>query len=116
MAAVTRSCFGPLGVAAAASGVLLVPAQAPATTAPASALVVGSGNFFSPIVANLERAIAFYRDGLGLDVRGPPSRAAHTAPLRNIFAQPGAQLRWTIARPTVSRNEVKIIKISKTGS
>jgi len=40
-------------------------AQAQSATAP-TGLVVGSGNYFSPIVADLEKAIAFYRDGLGL--------------------------------------------------
>src|SRR4051812_6674888 len=116
MAAVTRSCLGPLVVAAVVSGVVLVQAQAPAAPAPGSGLVVGSGNFFSPIVANLERAVAFYRDGLGLDVTGTPSTAADNAPLRNMFGHPGAQLRWTIARPTGSRNGVEIIEISKAGS
>src|SRR4051812_41833602 len=116
MAAVTRSCLGPLVVAAVVSGVVLVQAQAPAAPAPGSGLVVGSGNFFSPIVANLERSIAFYRDGLGLDVTGPPSNAADNAPLRNMFGLPGAQLRWTIARPTGARNGVEIIEISKAGS
>ena len=45
-------------------------AQAPAAPAPAgpapTGLVVGSGNFFSPIVGDLGKAVAFYRDGLGL--------------------------------------------------
>jgi catechol 2,3-dioxygenase-like lactoylglutathione lyase family enzyme len=116
MAAVTRSCLGPLVVAAVVSGVVLVQAQAPAAPAPGSGLVVGSGNFFSPIVANLERAVAFYRDGLGLDVTGTPSNAADNAPLRNMFGLPDAQLRWTIARPAGSRNGVEIIEISKAGS
>src|SRR3954471_5729617 len=116
MAGVTRSCLGPLVVAAMVSGLVLVRAQAPAAPVQGSALVVGSGNFFSPIVANLERAVAFYRDGLGLDMTGTPSTAADNAPLRNMFGLPGAQLRWTIARPTGSRNGVEIIEISKAGS
>jgi hypothetical protein len=41
-------------------------AQAPAAPAPAgpapTGLVVGSGNYFSPITGNLEKAVAFYRD------------------------------------------------------
>src|SRR3954469_9426924 len=116
MAAVTRSCLGLLVVAAVVPGVVLAQAQAPAAPAPGSGLVVGSGNFFSPIVANLERAVAFYRDGLGLDVTGTPSNAADNAPLRNMFGLPDAQLRWTIARPAGSRNGVEIIEISKAGS
>src|SRR4051794_12632941 len=78
-------------------------------------LVAGSGNFFSPIVANLERAVAFYRDGLGLEVMGEPSNAAENAPLRNMFGLPGAQLRWTVARPAGSRQGVEIVEIAQAG-
>ena len=45
-------------------------------------LVVGLGNFFSPIVSDLEKAIAFYRDGLGLDVQGAPANADQNPALR----------------------------------
>jgi len=85
------------------------------TTAQDAGLVVGSGNYFSPIVANLERAVAFYRDGLGLDVTGTPATAADNAPLRNMFGLPGAQLRWTVARPAGSRQGVEIVEISQAG-
>jgi catechol 2,3-dioxygenase-like lactoylglutathione lyase family enzyme len=91
-------------------------AQAPpsANTPPAATgLVVGSGNFFSPIVANLDRAVAFYRDGLGLQVMGDPTTAENNAPLRNMFGLPDAQLRWNIARPAGMRTGVEIIEISK---
>jgi len=84
-------------------------------TARDAGLVVGSGNYFSPIVANLERAVAFYHDGLGLDVMGTPSTAADNAPLRNMFGLPGAQLRWTVARPTGSRQGVEIVEIAQAG-
>ena len=84
-------------------------------TAQDPGLVVGSGNFFSPIVANLERAVAFYHDGLGLDVMGTPSNAADNAPLRNMFGLPGAQLRWTVARPAGVRQGVEIVEISQAG-
>jgi predicted enzyme related to lactoylglutathione lyase/catechol 2,3-dioxygenase-like lactoylglutathione lyase family enzyme len=80
-----------------------------------AALVVGSGNFFSPIVANLERAIAFYHDGLGFDVMGAPSTAADNAPIRNMFGLPDAQLRWTVARPAGSRQGVEIVEITAAG-
>ena len=84
-------------------------------TAQDAGLVVGSGNYFSPIVANLERAVAFYHDGLGLDVMGTPSTAADNAPLRDMFGLPGAQLRWTVARPVGSRQGVEIVEISQAG-
>jgi predicted enzyme related to lactoylglutathione lyase len=74
-------------------------------------LVVGSGNFFSPIVADLEKSAAFYRDGLGFAVTGQPSDAANNAPLRNMFGLPAAQLRWTVARPAGMRSGVEIVEV-----
>jgi len=94
---------------------LLARAQGPPAGAQPEGLVVGSGNFFSPIVANLEKAVAFYRDGLGLEVMGAPSTAADNAPLRNMFGLPDAQLRWTVARPAGSRQGVEIVEISQAG-
>src|SRR5437763_12403348 len=76
-------------------------------------LIVGSGNFFSPIVGDLDKAIAFYRDGIGLDVMGAPANADENAPLRNMFGLPDAQLRWTIGRPPASRTGVEIVEIKK---
>jgi catechol 2,3-dioxygenase-like lactoylglutathione lyase family enzyme len=84
-------------------------AQAPAPTG----LIVGSGNFFSPIVSDLDKAIAFYRDGLGLDITGTPANANENAPLRNMFGLPDAQLRWTIGRTPAMRAGVEIVEISK---
>lgn len=84
-------------------------AQAPAPTG----LIVGSGNFFSPIVSDLDKAIAFYRDGLGLDVMGAPANADENAPLRHMFGLPDAKLRWTIGRPPASRAGVEIVEVSK---
>ena len=61
------------GVLVAAVAFAQAPA-APAPTGPApTGLIVGSGNFFSPIVGDLGAAVAFYRDGLGLDVQGDPT-------------------------------------------
>ena len=72
---------------ALASLLLLAPAAAQD-----SGLVVGSGNFFSPIVANLDKAVAFYRDGLGLGRpvelpagRGTPIKAAIVQDPDNLF-------------------------------
>jgi catechol 2,3-dioxygenase-like lactoylglutathione lyase family enzyme len=90
----------------------LARAQAPEPTG----LIVGSGNFFSPIVADLDKAIAFYRDGLGLDVQGTPSNAEQNAPLRNMFGLPDAQLRWMVARPASMRTGVEIVEIKKAES
>jgi catechol 2,3-dioxygenase-like lactoylglutathione lyase family enzyme len=87
----------------------LIAAQAPAPTG----LIVGSGNFFSPIVGDLDKAIAFYRDGIGLDVQGNPANADENPALRNMFGLPDASLRWTIARPAASRAGVEIVEIRK---
>ena len=94
-------------------------AQAPASPAlpgpSPTGLVVGSGNFFSPIVSDLDRAVAFYRDGLGLDVQGAPANADTNPALRNMFGLPDAQLRWQIGRPAGMRSGVEIVEIKKAG-
>src|SRR6187431_2817519 len=77
-------------------------AQAPAAPAPTgptpTGVVVGSGNYFSPITANLEKAVVFYRDGLGLDAQAAPSDLTSNAPLMAMFGLPNAKLRQQIAR------------------
>jgi catechol 2,3-dioxygenase-like lactoylglutathione lyase family enzyme len=78
-------------------------------------LIVGSGNFFSPIVANLEKAVAFYRDGVGLETMGEPSNADTNLPLRNMFGLPDARLRWTVARAPGLRSGVEIVEASNAG-
>jgi catechol 2,3-dioxygenase-like lactoylglutathione lyase family enzyme len=96
-----------------------VSAQAPATPPagpPPTGLVVGSGNFFSPIVGDLDKAVAFYRDGLGLDVQGAPANADTNPALRNMFGLPDAQLRWQIGRPPAMRTGVEIVEITKAAS
>ncbi len=90
----------------------IVSAQAPAP----AGLIVGLGNFFSPIVGDLDKAIAFYRDGIGLDVQGAPANAEQNPALRNMFGLPDAQLRWTVGRPPAMRTGVEIVEIRKAGS
>ena len=94
--------------------------QAPATVAPPSGpaptgLVVGSGNFFSPIVLSLDTALAFYRDGLGLETQGAPGEASGGAPLLDMFGLRDARLRYQIARPAASRTGVEIVEVSGAG-
>jgi hypothetical protein len=83
------------------------PAPPPASAGPGpapSGAVVGSGNFFSPIVADLDKAIAFYRDGLGLDVAGTPNNADANPALRNMFGLPDARFAGrSAARPRCAR-------------
>jgi catechol 2,3-dioxygenase-like lactoylglutathione lyase family enzyme len=96
-------------------GVVAAHAQAPAASdGPApTGLVVGSGNFFSPIVGDLDKAIAFYRDGVGLDVQGAPSTADANPALRDMFGLPDAQLRWSIGRAQGISGGVEIVEIKK---
>jgi len=96
-------------------GIVAAHTQAPAAPdGPApTGLVVGSGNFFSPIVGDLDRAIAFYRDGIGLDVQGAPSNADSNPALRDMFGLPDAQLRWSVGRAPGIRGGVEIVEITK---
>jgi catechol 2,3-dioxygenase-like lactoylglutathione lyase family enzyme len=103
-----------LAFAAVASAAYAQAPAAPPPTGPApTGLIVGSGNFFSPIVGDLDKAIAFYRDGLGLDVQGAPANADANPALRNMFGLPDAQLRWSIGRPAGMRTGVEIVEIKK---
>jgi predicted enzyme related to lactoylglutathione lyase len=96
----------------------LVQAQPAATTPPAgpapTGLVVGSGNFYSPIVANLEEAVAFYR-GVGFEFQGEPANADANLPLRQMFGLPDAKLRYQIGRAPGLPGGVEIIEISGAG-
>ena len=107
-----------LAAAAAFAQAPATPAGPPAAPAgpPPTGLVVGSGNFFSPIVGDLDKAVAFYRDGLGLDVQGTPSNADTNPALRDMFGLPDAQLRWQIGRPPAMRTGVEIVEITKAAS
>jgi catechol 2,3-dioxygenase-like lactoylglutathione lyase family enzyme len=78
-------------------------------------LVVGSGNYFSPIVRDLDAALAFYRDGLGLEVQGVPGDASENPALRNMFGLPDAKIRWAIARTPAAPGGVEMVEISGAG-
>jgi len=103
-------------IASIALGSRSVNAQAPAAppqTGPApTGLVVGSGNYFSPIVQDLDKAVAFYRDGLGLELQGAPGDAGNNAALRDMFGLPDAKLRWQIARTPAAAGGVEIVEIA----
>ena len=90
--------------------------QSATTNPPAAAgIVVGSGNYFSPIVRNLDAAIAFYRDGLGLEVSGAPSDASANPALRDMFGLPDATIRWAVARTPAFAGGVEMIEIGNAG-
>jgi catechol 2,3-dioxygenase-like lactoylglutathione lyase family enzyme len=91
------------------------PAQnSPSGPAP-TGLAVGSGNFYSPIVANLEEAIRFYRDGVGFEFQGEPANADANPQLRAMFGLPDARLRYQIGRAPGIQGGVEIIEISGAG-
>lgn len=86
---------------------------------PPTGLVVGSGSYYSPIVANLDEAVAFYRDGLGFEAQEEPANADENPQLRAMFGLPDARLRWqTVGSPQSSlaspSGGVQIIEISRT--
>jgi len=93
---------------------MAIRAQAPAPERPAAttALVVGSENLFSPTVASLERALAFYREGVGLQAAGTPSNADMSPPLRHLFGLPSARLRSVVAHPPGITEGIEISEIS----
>jgi catechol 2,3-dioxygenase-like lactoylglutathione lyase family enzyme len=85
--------------------------QPPGGPAP-TGLVVGSGNFYSPIVADLEEAVAFYRDGIGFDVQGEPTTMDANPQLRAMFGLPDARLRQQIGRALPLPGGVEIVEIA----
>jgi catechol 2,3-dioxygenase-like lactoylglutathione lyase family enzyme len=87
------------------------PAAAPTGPAP-TGLVVGSGNYFSPIVADLDRAIAFYR-AVGFQFQGEPANADANPQLRAMFGLPDARLRYQIGRAPPIPGGVEIIEVSQ---
>lgn len=111
--------FGAL-VAAAALGAGFAQAQ-PAAERPAprpppvpTGLVVGSGNFFSPIVDDLDAAVEFYR-AIGFEFEGEPANADANPQLRAMFGLPNARLRWQIGRSPPIQGGVEIIEITAAG-
>jgi catechol 2,3-dioxygenase-like lactoylglutathione lyase family enzyme len=101
-----------LAITACLLGSVAFAQSAPDSAAP---LVVGSGNYFSPIVRDLDAALAFYRDGLGLDVQGTPGDAAANPALRAMFGLPDARIRWAIARTPAAPGGVELVEIANAG-
>jgi catechol 2,3-dioxygenase-like lactoylglutathione lyase family enzyme len=86
---------------------------APASAGPApTGLAVGSGNYFSPIVADLEKAIAFY-SAIGFQFQGEPANADANPQLRAMFGLPDARLRYQIGRAPSIAGGVEIIEVSR---
>jgi catechol 2,3-dioxygenase-like lactoylglutathione lyase family enzyme len=108
-----------LGTLAVVAGSVLAPSFAPAQTQPPArpeppaptGLVIGSGNFFSPIVADLDEAVAFYR-AVGFEFDGEPANADANSPLRALFGLPDARIRWQIGRSPAIEGGVEIVEVT----
>src|SRR6185295_16085692 len=81
-------------------------AQAPG--APASDVVIGSGSF-SPIVADLEKPLAFYNDLLGGTAPAATPAWGADAALLNFLGVPGSQIRVGNVRIPGSVTRVEIV-------
>jgi catechol 2,3-dioxygenase-like lactoylglutathione lyase family enzyme len=77
-------------------------------SAPASDVVIGSGSF-SPIVADLEKSLAFYNDLLGGTPGATPAWGADP-PLLNFLGVPGSQVRVGNVRIPGSATRVEIVE------
>jgi catechol 2,3-dioxygenase-like lactoylglutathione lyase family enzyme len=120
VAKISRVCLSILAVLIVEAGTAHAQGQAPGPGGPPAApaptgLVVGSGNFYSPIVADLEKAVAFYRDGLGFDVQGEPTNFDNNPPLRAMFGLPDSRFRQQIGRAPPTPGGVEIVEISRAG-
>ncbi len=73
--------------------------------------VLGVGNFIH-VVADLDRAIEFYHDGLGLEMTGPPGPRAFSANavVSSLYDAPGAQSRVASFRLPQSDMALEIVE------
>jgi len=83
-------------------------AQTPQAPAPGG-IISGVGNF-SHIVTDLDRAAAFYRDVIGLEVAQPPAAFAPNPPIMDLGNTPGAQSRIATFRVPGSQLGVELIE------
>jgi catechol 2,3-dioxygenase-like lactoylglutathione lyase family enzyme len=100
--------------AAAALGLVLIGAlTSPLTAQPAAQSATGAviaiGNF-SHIVADLDRSIAFYRDGLGLEPTAPLRPFEPNVPIMRAGNVMGAQTRYTVLKVPGSTLNVELIE------
>jgi catechol 2,3-dioxygenase-like lactoylglutathione lyase family enzyme len=97
------------GIATILAAVAFAQAGQPpvAGTAPAGDMVIGSGSF-SPIVADLERSLAFYNDLMGAMPVPTPAWGAD-ATLLNFLGVPGSQIRVGNVRIPGATTRVEIV-------
>jgi lactoylglutathione lyase len=92
-----------------AAGCLILLATRPAAAQTATSAVKNLGNF-SHIVASLDRSLAFYRDGLGLEVTGPAAVFRPDEVIMKLANVPGAQTRYTWLKIPGSPMAVELIE------
>jgi predicted enzyme related to lactoylglutathione lyase len=100
--------------AAALMTTALAGEQAPAPSA-TPGLATGTCNF-SPVVADLDRAVDFYEKALGLQFTAAdaPTRKFDAAtPLVDIHGVKGGAMRWASARPPGSRCGIELVEFAK---
>ena len=104
------SVCATLGVLVMISVVIPGHAQQPApSAAPASDVVIGSGNF-SPIVGDLERSLRFYGDLMGSPAPATIPAWTTDAALLNFLAAPTGQVRFGSVRIPGSTMSVEIVE------
>jgi lactoylglutathione lyase len=92
-----------------AAGCLILLATRLAVAQTATPPVKSLGNF-SHIVASLDRSLAFYRDGLGLEVTGPAAVFRPDEVIMKLANVPGAQTRYTWLKIPGSPMAVELIE------
>jgi lactoylglutathione lyase len=85
-------------------------AQAPPSLAQAATSPVKSLGNFSHIVANMDRSVAFYRDGLGLELSQPLRPFDANEAIMRLGNIMGAQTRYTALRVPGSGMAVELIE------
>ncbi len=103
-----KTVYRAAGTTLLAGTLLSITTAAPYAQAAASP-VKGLGNF-SHIVASLDRSLAFYRDGLGLEVTGPAAVFRPDQVIMKLANVPGAQTRYTWLKIPGSPMAVELIE------
>jgi len=96
-------------LATAASSLQGRAAQRQAKTAAPSSHVLALGNF-SHIVADLDRSVAFYRTGLGLEPAGPVRPFEANAAIQRAANVMGAETRYVVMKVPGSTLGVELIE------
>jgi catechol 2,3-dioxygenase-like lactoylglutathione lyase family enzyme len=105
------AAFGALIAASAlVASDRIAAAQQPA--APAASHILAMGNF-SHIVADIERSIAFYRDGLGLELAAPARPFEAIPAIMKAANVPGAETSYVTLKVPGSAMGVELIEYRK---